>query len=204
MDLRPHSIKNLINQFKKLPSVGPRSAQRMVYSLLNDPHLEEIREFEKTFKEAKEKARLCKQCFNIAENDLCPICQNPARDQSSICIAETALNIIPIEESGEFKGLYHILGGIIDPQEEYNSEKLHIKELIERLKKGAIKEAIIATNPTAEGEAAALYLKKIIEKSGAPPIKITRLGRGLPTGGDIEYADAETIRGAIRGRQNLD
>lgn len=203
MEIKPLPIKNLISQFRKLPSIGPKSAQRMIYSMLNDPRLEEIGQFEKAFKEAREKLRLCKQCFNITENDLCPICQNQERDQSTVCVIEIALNIISIEESGEFDGLYHVLGGEIDPQAENNIEKLHIKELIDRIKKGAIKEIIIAANPSAEGDAAALYLKKIIEKSGIPPIKITRLGRGLPTGGDIEYADAETMRGALRGRENI-
>jgi len=201
--MRIESVKNLINQFKKLPTVGPKTAQRFVYSLLNDPSSGELERFERYFKEIKEKIGLCEKCFNIAENNLCWICADTSRDHQTICLVEKPLNIVTIEEANEFKGVYHILGGKIDPHSEINLQNLHIKELLNRAKEEEIKEIILAFNPSADGEATALYCKNIIQKSFGDKIKITRLGRGLPTGGDIEYADSETIKGAFLGRQRV-
>lgn len=189
------TIRNLAKQFQKLPSVGQKTAQRFVYALLKNPANGDLEQLESALKRVRETISICKKCFNIAEGDLCGICKNPSRDAQTICVVEEALDIIPIEECGEFRGVYHVLG---------SGEYSRSAELIARIKNDDAKEIIIASNPSAEGEAVALSLQKLITDNFGSKTKITRLGRGLPTGGDIKYADSETMRGALRGRQNLD
>jgi len=192
-------IKELIDQFQKLPSVGPKTARRFVYFLIHKNDGRYLNDFENALKEVKEKIGICKRCFNIAEGDFCSVCNDSERDHQVICIVEEALDILPIEESGGFNGIYHVLGGAVNPTMDENAlQDLHINELIDRIKSETLKEIIIAFNHSAEGEATALYIMKLLSPL---KIKITRLGRGLPTGGDIEYADPETLKGAFRGRQ---
>lgn len=198
------AIQNLARQFQKLPSVGPKTAQRFVYALLKDPAKENLRQLESALKQAQETVSICRNCFNISEGELCHICRDQSRSRKTICIVEDALDIIPIEDCDEFRGVYFVFGsGEISRLCE--SRQARSNELIARIKSDEAQEIIIASSPSAEGEAASLLLQKLIfENFGRGQIKITRLGRGLPTGGDIKYADGETMRGALRGRQNLD
>jgi len=192
----PKSFQKLIDHFASLPSIGPKLAERLVLYLWRYDK-EKLEDFAKSLTDIKEKIKFCKTCFNISENDLCFICADKKRDQSVICVVEEPLDIIALEKTKKFNGLYHALGGMISAQ---NSNDLKINELKNRLKNREIQEIIIATNPTTEGEATALYLARLIKPSN---IKITRLARGLSTGGDIEYADEATLSGAIEGRKEM-
>lgn len=193
----PSCIQNLINEFSKLPGIGPKAAERIVFYLLEKPK-QEVKTFIQALIEVKTKTKICKQCFNVSENELCRICSDSKRDKTIICVVENALDIIPLEKTGQFKGLYHILDGRIEPSKGITPEKLRIKELIARVKKEKIKEVIIATNPTTEGETTALYLVRLLKPLD---IKITRIGRGLPTGANLEYADETTLSSALIGRR---
>ncbi len=194
-------IKELIDQFQKLPSVGPKTARRFVYFLIHKNDGRYLNNFENALREVKEKIGICKKCFNIAEGELCSICNDQERDHQTICIVEEALDILPIEESLGFNGVYHVLGGAVNPTMDENTlQDLHIKELVDRIKVATLKEIIIAFNHSTEGEATALYIIKLLSPL---KIKISRLGRGLPTGGDIEYADPETLKGAFAGRRTV-
>jgi recombination protein RecR len=193
----PKSFKKLIDQFASLPSVGPKMAERLVLYLFKQDN-SRLKEFAQSLEELKN-LNECQRCFNVAEENLCEICKNPQRDQRTICVVEEPLDIISIEKTGIYKGLYHVLGGVIFLGNE--NAPLKINELIERIKKEDTQEIILATNPTTEGDATALYLKgKLKEFSG---LKITRLARGLSTGGDIEYADEITLGSAIANRREL-
>jgi recombination protein RecR len=192
----PKPFQKLIDHFASLPSIGPKMAERLVLYLWKYDK-DKIEDFAKSLKDLKEKIKLCRQCFNISENDLCLICSDKKRDQSVICVVEEPLDVIAIEKTRLMHGLYHVLGGTITAQ---NGSELKISELKNRLKSGEVKEVILATNPTTEGEATALYLARIIKPLN---IKATRLSRGLPTGGDIEYADEATLSGSIEGRKEM-
>lgn len=192
----PRSFQRLIDHFSSLPSIGPKLAERLVLYLWRYDQ-NKINDFAASLKDLKEKIKFCQQCYNISEGDLCLICSDKSRDKSIICIVEDPLDIIAIEKTRVMRGLYHVLGGTIGGQ---NSQNLKINELKNRLKKEKINEIIIATNPTTEGEATALYLARLAKPL---KIKITRLARGLSTGGDIEYADEATLTGAIEGRKEL-
>ena len=192
----PKSFQKLIDHFSALPSIGPKLAERLVLYLWKQ-NKEKLEDFGERLKSLKNNIKFCKNCFNIAESDLCVICSDKKRDQSVICVVEDPLDIIAIEKTRKMRGLYHVLGGNITAQ---NNTGLKISELKNRLKGGETKEIIIATNPTTEGEATALYLARFIKPLN---IKITRLARGLPTGGDIEYADEATLTGAIEGRKEM-
>ncbi|MDP1845523.1 MAG: recombination mediator RecR [Candidatus Moranbacteria bacterium] len=194
----PKSFQKLINYFSSLPSVGPKMAERLVLHLFKQEQ-EKLDDFSKTLKDLKTKISFCTQCFNISENGLCAICQDKKRDASIICVVEDPLDVISIEKTRQMRGLYHVLGGTINAPADKNNQ-LKIKELLARLKKEKISEVIIATNPTTEGEATALYLARLIRPLN---IKITRLARGLPTGGDIEYADEATLTGSLEGRKEM-
>lgn len=194
----PKSFQKLIDHFASLPSVGPKMAERLVLYLWKQDQ-EKLDDLSETLQDLKTKISFCKRCFNISENDLCAICQDKKRDTSIICVVEDPLDVISIEKTRQMRGLYHVLGGTINaPADKKNP--LKIKELLARLKKEKIAEVIIATNPTTEGEATALYLARFTKPLN---IKTTRLARGLPTGGDIEYADEVTLRGAIEGRKEI-
>ncbi|HUD08823.1 MAG TPA: recombination mediator RecR [Candidatus Saccharimonadales bacterium] len=194
----PKSFQKLIDHFAALPSVGPKMAERLVLYLWKYDQ-EKLDDFSEIIKNLKRNIHFCKQCFNISENGLCAICQDKKRDGSIICVVEDPLDVISLEKTRRMRGLYHVLGGTINAPVDKN-HPLKIKELLARLKKEKISEVIIATNPTTEGEATALYLARFIKPLN---IKTTRLARGLPTGGDIEYADEATLGGAIEGRKEI-
>lgn len=195
----PKPFQNLVEELEKLPNIGPKAAERLALYILNLEN-DELDNLTEALKGVHQKIKKCKQCFNLAENDLCEICQNPNRDKTRIFVVENALDIIPIEKTGLYNGLYHVLGGTILPRRGMGPDQLRIKELISRIKKENTQEVIIATNPTADGDITALYLLKTLKPL---KIKITRLARGLPTGGNLEYADEVTISAAIRDRHEL-
>lgn len=192
----PKSVQSLIEAFERLPGIGPKTAQRLTFYLLHAP-LEESRALAKAAVEMKEKTILCSICFNIGEADPCLICADTSREQSIIAIVEDPLDVVAMEKAG-FKGLYHVLHGVISPLENIGPDQLHIRELLPRLKDGTVKELILATNPTMEGEATAMYIQRLIGPLG---VKVTRIARGLPVGGDLEYADETTLSRALEGRK---
>jgi recombination protein RecR len=194
----PKSFQKLIDHFASLPSVGPKMAERLVLHLWKYDQ-EKLDDFSEVLRNLKRNIHFCSQCFNISENGICAICSDQKRDRKTICVVEEPLDIIALEKTHRMRGLYHALGGTINAPADKNNP-LKIKELLVRLKKEEIDEVIIATNPTTEGEATALYLARLIKPLD---IKTTRLARGLPTGGDIEYADEATLRGAIEGRRQI-
>ena len=203
----PPSIQKLIDLFSKLPTVGPRTASRFVFYLVGKSK-EEVDKLVAAILDLKKNVKLCKLCFNPfeGEGELCEICSNPARDKSLLCIIEKETDLLVIEKTKKYKGLYFILGGTVSTFKKADIEKLRTKELEERVKnRPEIKEIIIATNPTTEGEATALYLERLLKPLNLPAgrqvIKTTRLGRGLPVGGELEYADEETLGSALEGRK---
>jgi len=200
MGVYPKQIKNLIEEFERLPGVGPKSATRLVFYLLNMPK-DAINRFAKNLIEIKE-VKICQECFGVAERETCDICVDKARNNKLICVVERSIDLLAIENIAEFKGVYHVLGGVINPLNHVGPEDLKIQELIDRLRKG-IEEIIIATNPTMEGEATALYIKKKIDEAGLA-IKVSRIGSGLPIGADLEYADLATLSRAMSGRKQYE
>lgn len=192
----PKPFRKLIEHFSSLPSVGPKMAERLVLYLFKQD-ADKLKDFSESLLELKN-LQFCQKCFNISEDALCGICKNPERDQKTICVVEDPLDIISIERTGAYKGLYHVLGGVVLFGN--GKQDLKIPELLERVKKEGIAEVILAANPTTEGDATALYLKSKIKSLD---IKITRLARGLATGGDIEYADEITLSSALINRREL-
>ena len=192
-------LARLIEQFERLPGVGKKSAQRLAFYVLNLPK-EKAAEFAASIIEAKEKIHKCSTCQNLTENELCPICEDASRDRSLVCVVEDARDILAFERTKEYGGLYHVLHGLISPMDGVGPEQLHIKELIARVNKGELKEAIMATNPTVEGEATAAYLAKLLKPLG---LKVTRLAYGIPVGGNLEYADEVTLYRALEGRSEI-
>lgn len=192
----PKVVRNLIEAFERLPGIGPKTAQRLTYHLLHAPKTE-AEALARSALDLKEKTVICQTCFNISESSPCEICSDPARDRSIIAVVEDPLDVLAVEKTG-FKGLYHVLHGAISPMENIGPEELHIRELLPRLKDGAVKEIILATNPTMEGEATAMYIDRLISPLG---IMVTRIARGLPVGGDLEYADESTLSRALEGRK---
>lgn len=195
----PIAIQRLIDSFEKLPGIGPKTAQRLTFYLLNVPQ-RNLDSFGEAVMGLKKNTRTCSLCFNVDEIEPCSICQDRSRNQAVICIVEKPLDILAIEKAGGFKGLYHVLGGVIDPLNNIGPDELHIRELLPRLKSGEVKEVILATNPTMEGEATAMYLQKMIREKSPEELKLTRIGRGLPTGADLEYADEATLLKSFEGR----
>ena len=193
----PKPIQNLITEFSKLPGIGPRTAARFAFNLLRKPE-EDLKLLSEAIIKLKTETKICKNCFNISENDLCEFCSDIKRDRSLVCVVEEAINIPAIENTKRFSGLYHVLGGVIKPSDGVSPNDLKIEELIERIKGNGIKEIIIATNPNTEGETTALYLVRVLKSYN---IKITRLARGMSTGSDLEYADEMTISSALAGRR---
>ncbi len=192
-------LVRLIEQFERLPGVGKKSAQRLAFYVLNLPK-EKAEEFAASILEAKEKIHKCGACHNLTENELCPICEDSSRDKSLVCVVEDPRDILAFERTKEYGGLYHVLHGLISPMDGVGPEQLHIKELIARVSKGELKEAIMATNPTVEGEATAAYLAKLLKPLG---VKVTRLAYGIPVGGNLEYADEVTLYRALEGRSEI-
>lgn len=199
MALYIKSVENLINEFRKLPGIGPKSAKRIVFFLLKLSH-SDIVKFSKNLIEMKEKVKFCSQCYSLTEEDICHICRDQSRDRKKICIVEEVSDVIIIEKTGEYKGLYHVLGGLLSPIENVGPDEIRVPRLLERVKANNIEEVIIALNPTVEGESTAMYLKKILAPFG---VKVTKLASGLPVGGDLEYADEITIGRAISDRREL-
>lgn len=199
MALYIKSVENLINEFRKLPGIGPKSAKRIVFFLLKLSH-SDIVKFSKNLIEMKEKVKFCSQCYSLTEEDICHICRDQSRDRKKICIVEEVSDVIIVEKTGEYKGLYHILGGLLSPIENVGPDEIRVPRLLERVKANNIEEVIIAVNPTVEGESTAMYLKKILSPLG---VKVTKLASGLPVGGDLEYADEITIGRAISDRREL-
>jgi recombination protein RecR len=199
MALYIKSVKNLINEFRKLPGIGPKSAKRIVFYLLKLSH-SDITKLSQALVEMKEKVKICKYCYNLTEEDVCSICRDQSRDKKKICIVEEVSDLIIIEKTGEYKGLYHILGGLLSPIENIGPKEIRIPMLLERIKNDNTEEVIMALNPTVEGESTAMYLKKILSPLG---VKVTKLASGLPVGGDLEYADEVTIGRAISDRREL-
>ena len=197
-------LVRLIEAFQKLPGVGPKTAQRLTYYLLHVPQ-SELDEFSEALGNLKKDTVICSTCKNVSESDPCPICSDPLRDHSAIMVIEQPLDILAIERTGKYKGVYHVLHGAINPLENIGPDELYIEKLLDRVRDREIKEIIIATNPTMEGDATALYLAKKIKELAVNhhPLSITRLGMGIPTGADLEYADEATLREAIEGRREI-
>jgi recombination protein RecR len=192
-------IENLITELMKLPGIGRKTAQRLAFFILAMPS-EGANGISKAINEVKEKARFCTKCFNITDTDLCSICRNNSRDGSKLCVVEEPSNILVIERSGSFKGLYHVLLGALSPIDNITPDKLKVKELAERVEKDGIKEVILATNPNTKGEMTAQYIRELLKPFN---IKVTRIAYGLPMGGDIEFADEVTLSKAIEGRREM-
>ena len=195
----PKSIASLIEHFQKFPSVGPKSAQRMAFYLLRMPK-SEVEKFAQSMLDAKENTKTCEICFNLSSTSPCEICTSPQRDKSTICVVAETKDLIAIEKTNEYKGLYHVLQGLISPMDGIGADDIRIKELLNRLTDEYVKEVILALSPSVEGEATSLYLNKLIKPFG---IKISRIAFGLPVGADLEYADEITIAKAIEGRREL-
>lgn len=193
------SIEKLIESFGRLPSIGHKTAVRLAFHML-DLSKEETDEFINSIINAKEKLKYCSNCYNISDTDPCPICSSPKRDNSVICVVEDVRDVMAMERTHEFKGVYHVLHGTISPMNGIGPEDIKIKELLNRIANNDIKEIIIATNPRVEGEATAIYLSKIIKPLG---IKVTRIAHGIPVGGDLEYTDEVTLSKALEGRREL-
>lgn len=192
-------LQQLIDAFRKLPGIGSKTATRLAFAVLSFSD-EEAKEFADAVTDAKSKINMCPVCCNISLAEFCPVCADLDRDRSMICVVESAKDVMAFERIREYKGTYHVLGGVLSPMKGVGPEKLHIRELFARLSNEDIKEILIATNPTVEGEATASYLAKMLRPFD---VKISRLAYGLPVGGDLEYADAVTLHRAIEGRQPL-
>ncbi len=193
-------IQDLIDELGRLPGVGPKSAQRIAFHIIQSDRVD-VSRLAEVLKTVKERVKFCTTCGNISEEELCKICRDPRRDNSSICVVEESKDVIAIEKTREFKGKYHVLGGAISPIDGIGPENLRIRELMQRLAETEIAEVIIATDPNLEGEATATYLTRLIKPLG---VKVSRLASGLPVGGDLEYADEVTLGRAFEGRRSYD
>jgi recombination protein RecR len=192
-------IAELIEELNKLPGIGPKSAQRLAYHLLRSPD-EEAKALAEAILTLKEKIKLCSLCFNNTDCDPCRICQDKERDHSKICVVEKPSDILPLEQTGKYNGVYHVLHGTISPTQGVGPEELKIRELLVRLKDGPVTEVIVATNPNVESETMAMYLQRIITPLG---VRVTRLARGLPFGAELEYADDLTLGQALENRREF-
>lgn len=197
------AVQQLIDELAKLPGVGPRTAQRLAFHLLKLPP-EEVLPLAHALIEVKEAVRFCPRCFNLTEQELCSICADPGRDTSTICVVEEPADLISIERTHEYHGLYHVLGGALSPLDGVGPEKLRLKELFERVRSEGVRELIVATNPNMAGEATALHIAEELRPlSSSGALRITRPAAGLPMGGDLEYADEVTLGRALAGRRDL-
>jgi recombination protein RecR len=207
MSKLPRPIERLIEKFERLPGVGPKSAQRLVFYLLHNPE-EELQDFAEKLVALKRDTVLCSQCHNVSESDPCNICDDSGRDKSMLMVVETPLDVIAIESANTYHGLYHVLHGAIMPLNNVGPDQLYLRDIVQRL--DGVDELILATNPTMEGEATALYIREVIENSpvygeklSEKTLSITRIGHGLPIGADIEYTDGVTLARALEGRRSL-
>lgn len=206
MRILPRSVEKLIEAFEKLPGIGPKSASRLTFYLLHVPQ-SELDLFGDALKDLKRNTVYCSKCYNIGESDPCVICASLDRDERMVCVIEQPINILSIEKTGKYKGVYHVLHGVIDPLSNIGPDEIRIDELLKRLKNGKITEVILATNPTMEGEATAMYIRReIINLKSQHPningVKMTRLAHGLPVGGDLDYADELTLARSLEGRND--
>ena len=200
MDTTPRSVTQLIEEFHRLPGIGPKTAQRLTFYLLRAPK-EQAQSLAQAVLQLKERITTCSICCNIAEENPCAICRDESRDRSIVCVVEEPLDVLALERTREYRGLYHVLHGAISPVEGIMPEDLRIRELVDRIGKDqGVREIVLATNPNLEGEATAMYLERLIKPLG---IRLTRLARGLPVGGDLEYADEVTLTRALEGRREV-
>jgi len=205
----PKTIKDVINSFERLPGIGPKGAARLAFYLLNTPRAY-VKELADCLIKMKDEIKICKICFSVSEKDTCSICSDEKRNNKQICVVERAIDVMAIENMGGFKGVYHVLGGVLNPLDHVGPADLKIDELVERVKKISSElndddflEIILATNPTMEGEATALYINKKLENWQTKKLKVTRIGSGLPMGADLEYADQATLSRALDGRRDI-
>ncbi len=199
MDYYAVPIAKLVEEFQKLPGIGHKSAQRLAFHIINMPN-EKVQGLANSILEAKQKTKYCSVCSNLTDVDPCSLCSSTSRDKSSICVVQDARDVVAMERTREFKGLYHVLQGAISPMQGIGPGDIRIKELLKRLGDGEVKEVILATNPNVEGEATAMYLSKLIKPLG---VKTTRIAHGIPVGGDLEYADEVTLAKAFEGRREI-
>lgn len=203
MQKLPKAVTRLIEKFERLPGIGPKSAQRLVFYLLHNPD-HELVDFADKLTALKKNTVMCESCHNVAEVSPCPICADESRNQKLLCVVEQPLDLLAIERSDTFDGQYHVLHGAISPLNNIGPDQLYLRDILKRL--AGVEELILATNPTMEGEATALYITELIQKNSDPEIskiKITRIGHGLPIGADIEYADGVTLARALEGRREV-
>lgn len=193
------SIEKLVESFEKLPSIGHKTAQRLAFHIL-DLSEEEVKEFVDSITNAKKNIKYCSKCYNISDSETCSICSNPKRDESVICVVEDVRDVVAMERTHEFNGVYHVLHGSISPMSGVGPDDIKIKELLARLMDGSVKEIILATNPRVEGEATSMYISKLVKPLG---VKATRIARGIPIGGDLEYTDEVTLTKALEGRSEI-
>lgn len=199
----PKAIQNLIESFERLPGIGPKTAQRLTFYLLHVPQ-HELERFANSLLNLKKQTVMCSNCFQIGETDPCEICSDQTRDRSIICVVEHPLDVLALERGGKYQGIYHVLHGKIDPLNNIGPDEIYINQLLDRIKNDqlTVKEVVLATNPTMEGEATAMYITKQLRSqiSNGKSVRITRIGRGLPVGADLEYADEVTLQRAMEGR----
>ena len=192
-------MARLIDELKRLPGVGPKSAQRIAFHLLRVSR-EDVERLTQSLLEMKDRVRLCAACNNIADSELCGICADTSRNQKVLCVVEESHNIMIIERTRQFNGLYHVLHGCLSPLRGIGPDQLKLKNLLERLQKGSLEEIIVATNPTADGEATAVYLSRLLKPLG---VRVTRIGMGIPVGSDLDYVDEVTMMKSIEGRKEI-
>lgn len=195
----PTSLQRLINEFSKLPGIGPKSAQRLAFYLLKKDNVE-ILTLSESVKELRNDITFCSECHNMAETDPCNVCSDHNRNKQIVCIVEEPLDALAIDKSGSFAGVFHVLGGVLNPIEGITADQLNIGTLVAKISRNNVSEIIIATNPTLEGETTAMYIAKLLKDTN---VKITRIARGLPMGGDLEYADEVTLSRAMEGRREI-
>ena len=194
-----HALQRLLDELGRLPGIGPKSAQRIAYYLL-EADAEETRRLATAILEVKQQVHFCPICYSYATRDTCDVCSDASRDRTTICVVSEPRDVSAIERTGSYHGLYHVLGGVISPMDKIGPEQLHVKELLSRLASGEVQEVILATNPDVEGETTATYLSRIIRPLG---VRVSRLASGLPVGGDLEYADEVTLGRAIEARREV-
>ena len=195
----PEPIARLIEEFARLPGIGPKSAQRLAYHVLRAPE-DEALALARALGDVKRRIVFCGSCFNITEDDPCALCADDQRDRALLCVVEQPLDVLVVERTGGYRGLYHVLHGALNPIEGVGPDQLRVRELLERVEGGGVAEVIMATNPSLEGEATSMYLQRLLQPLG---VRVTRLARGLPSGADLEYMDDLTLARALEGRQEL-
>ena len=199
MQFFPAALQNLSDQFARLPGIGGKTAQRLAFHVLSLP-LEEAEEFAQAIVQAKQEVHTCPQCQNLTDRELCPICDDDTRDASTICVVAEPKDVIAMERSREYRGVYHVLHGVISPLNHVTQDDIRIKELLRRVSTGNVKEVIMATNPDTEGQATAMYISRLLRPM---EVKVTRLAYGIPVGSQLEYADEVTLSRALEGRQEI-